>query len=201
MITVAKTNYTIEEVNAKFLKMLPLIKMIAHKAFRDYDYDRREDAVQSVVVDAFQGFKSLVRRGLMHRAFATPLARYAIKHYRAGRPGGMPQNSEDVLSERCQLLGRADVKGIVSYRTGSHIRVEILIYDDRTPDPAMDAQCNIDYENWRKTLKDRDREMLDDFLAGELTSDMAGKYNLTDGSISQTRRKLVKSYRKFVGDC
>jgi len=51
MISVAKENktYSTEEVNAKFLKMLPSITMIAKKAFWDYDRDRRDDAVQSVM--------------------------------------------------------------------------------------------------------------------------------------------------------
>ena len=203
MISFAKENktYSIDEVNAKFLKMLPLITMIAKKAFWDYDRDKREDATQSVIVGAFQMFKSLVKRGLMDKAFATPLAWYAIKKHRSGRPGGVKSNSEDVLSERCQILGRADVRGILSYRTRSRYLVEILIYDDRSPDPALDVQCNLDFESWRNTLDKRDRKMLDTFLAGKTTREIAKKFKISEGRVSQMRRELVNSYRKFVGDC
>ena len=195
-----KTTYTIDEVNAKFLKMLPLITMIAKRAFLDYNSDKRDDAIQSVIVAAFLSCKSLADRGLLHKAFATPLAWYAIRQYRDGRIGGVPMNSEDVMSERCQLLGRADVRGVVYYQTRANIRHEILIFDDRTPDPLLDAQCNIDYENWRNTLTEKDREMLDAFLAGDTTREVAIKFNMSDGRISQMRRILVKSYQSYVGD-
>jgi FixJ family two-component response regulator len=77
--------------------------------------------------------------------------------------------------------------------------VEILIFG-REPDPALIAQSNADFAAWRETLDNRQSAMLDAFLAGEGTKDVAKMFNVSQGLVSQTRRKFVESYLAFVDD-
>lgn len=80
-----KAKYTNEQINAKFLELLPLIRMIAHKAFKEYTADRRDDAVNDVVASAFIDLKQLAEAGKLDEAYATPIARYAVKRFLSGR--------------------------------------------------------------------------------------------------------------------
>ena len=45
-----KKSYTAEQINARYLEMLPLIRQIVRQAFSGYDPDKREDAVQGALV-------------------------------------------------------------------------------------------------------------------------------------------------------
>ena len=61
-----KKSYTPEQINARYLEMLPLIRQIARQAFSGYDPDKREDAVQGALVWALVNVHSLAENGRFH---------------------------------------------------------------------------------------------------------------------------------------
>jgi hypothetical protein len=115
MIAIAKPEpqktYTDDQVNAKYLELMPRIVKIAKYAFKDLDGDRQADAMQSVLVTAFMNLKGLAASGRLEEACATPIAMFAIRKHKSGRPGGIPQLSRDVMGERCRTLGRSMRQG------------------------------------------------------------------------------------------
>ena len=158
----------------------------------------RDEAIQDMMATAYAGYKSLVDRGLYDNIYRSTLGKYAVRSYRGGRRF-YGNRSKDVMDPLCQMQGRADVRGHVFYDASSHQWIEILIYD-RTHDPALIGEFNIDYENWWETLSDKQCELLDDFLLNESTNDIARKNNLSTGRISQIRRELIESFNTFVGN-
>ena len=50
------------------------------------------------------------------------------------------------------------------------------------------------------TLSTRDQRVVDELAAGERTSDVARKFGVSAGRISQMRGQLKKSWKSFVGD-
>lgn len=126
--------YTDEQVNARFLELMPRIKKTALIAFASYRGERRDEAVQSVLVGAFQMLKQLAENGRLDDAYATPLARYAIGRYREGRPGGVSSCSTDVMGEHCKKLGRSSVRNFgLAERIADTFQSEAAAADARYP--------------------------------------------------------------------
>src|SRR6478672_1414335 len=69
----------------RFLAMLPRIRKALSFAFRHMRRDVRREAIQECLASAWRAFLRLVERGKESIAYATPLALYAVKAYRAGR--------------------------------------------------------------------------------------------------------------------
>jgi hypothetical protein len=75
---------------------------------------------------------------------------------------------------------------------------EILI-PDQTCTPAELAASRIDFPAWLDTLSRRDRRIALKLATGETTGSTARKFHLSEGRISQVRKELAASWRKFVG--
>jgi predicted nucleic acid-binding Zn ribbon protein len=203
MIAIAKPQlkkcYTDAEVNAKYLELMPLIVKIAKHAFKDCDADRKADAIQSVLVAAFINLKQLAANGKLEDAYASPIAWYAVQSYKNGRHGGIPSNSRDVLSERCRLLGRSKVQycGLGWHVTDS-FESEATAYDARYPVDKQ-VQLKIDFfQTWYRNQSPRDQEIIKDLAIGETTTDLARKYKVSLGAVSQWRRKYANSWNEFI---
>ena len=78
----------------RFLEMIPAIQRYARSAFRNLRSQVREEAVCAVVADVFFAFRRLVELGKQDRAYATPLARFAVRRYWAGRCAGMTRGRD-----------------------------------------------------------------------------------------------------------
>jgi hypothetical protein len=76
---------------------------------------------------------------------------------------------------------------------------EALRDNRRTP---PDEQCafRIDFPAWRATRAERDRRALDDLMLGERTLDVAGKYGLSPGRVSQLRREFLLDWRRYISE-
>jgi len=198
--TVSKS-HTVAEVNDRFVVMLPKIRRNARWAFKNYNADRRTEAVQAIVVIAFEMHQKLAVQGRMDESFPSPLSKYAIGRYRDGRTGGASSCSTDVTSEHCKALGRSSVK---NYGLADNIA------DTFQPaTAAMDArysvhdavQFRIDFfEGWLPQQTPRDQEIILDLMSGETTGNVAKKYKVSDASISQYRNRYFKSWNAFIAD-
>jgi hypothetical protein len=72
---------------------------------------------------------------------------------------------------------------------------------DNTITPVPDqVSFRLDFPAWLKKRSERDRLVVQDLMAGERTTDLAGKYGLTAGRISQLRRDFLEDWRRFTGD-
>ena len=62
------------------------------------------------------------------------------------------------------------------------------------------ATTKIDFTAWLKSLPSRVRRIAKLLATGEKTSIVAEKFNLSPGRISQLRRELAQSWKKFQGE-
>lgn len=159
----------------------------------------REDAVQEMLALALSYYKSLVSRNKTESVFTTPLADYAIRAFFSGRRiAGM--SATDITSPRCQRLKRASVfRGFEYYGTVDN-RIRSICVQDRNPQPSTIACYNIDYQNWVNSLNTKKREILFAILEEATTAEMAQRFSISPGRISQIRRELISSWKEFVGD-
>jgi hypothetical protein len=184
--------------HARFLELLPDIRNQLRYAFRNLEPERRAEAIQEALALALVAYVRLFEQGKAAIAYATPLAKYAARQYRAGRRVGTPLNCDDVLSKHGQRFHGIVVERLDRRNPNGEWK-EILV-EDRGFTPAETAAARIDVEDWLSRLCRRDRGVATTLAAGEGTRDTARKFALTAGRISQLRTELRRNWQAFQGE-
>jgi len=173
-------------------KMLPYFRKYAKRFSQDKRLNR-DDVMQDLTGIALEMYTSLVRRG--KEVFYSPLAIYAIKRFSTGRRfTGL--NSTDVHSEHTQMQGRSEVHQF-SELDGKLDEMDFM--EDLTVCIADTAQFNVDYEAWLSKQEPRDRQIITDLSYGYTTGEVARKYGVSDGLISQYRKRYRNDWNGFIG--
>lgn len=199
MIAFAESNSTDKPAwHAGFLALLPAIYAIVHYEFRGLPPEAREEAMSEALARALVAYVGLFDQGKADIAYATPLARFAVRQVRAGRSVGGHLNINDVMSRHAQRHHGIQVERL-DRRDPSGAWKEILV-EDRRSTPADTAAARIDFADWLSQLCGRDRGIATTLATGEGTRDTARKFGLTSGRVSQLRGSLKRNWEKFQGD-
>ena len=201
MIAIADTRKgraSAQRNNDRFLCMLPAIQEQIDFAFRKAPAQAREELAQEAVAQAYGLFARLSQRGRVDLAYATPLAKFAVRHVRAGRRIGSRCNSGDVTSPCGHARNGVAIKRLDRFdrRTGGWR--EVLV-EDHTAGPAEIAATRIDFSGWLTTLSTRDRKLAETLAMGETTGRVARTFRISAARVSQLRRELCANWRRFVG--
>jgi len=179
-----------------FLEMLPAIQNQAKVAFRDLPVQRQEDLIAEVTANAFVAYTRLVERGLTDIVYPTPLALYAIKQVRSGRRVGVKLNVRDVASRYCQQMKGVTVERLDRFDKETDGWQEIIV-EDKSSGPAEIAATRLDFAAWLRTLPQRLRQIAKTLAVGETTGNVARKFRVSPGRVSQVRHELKKSWQAF----
>jgi hypothetical protein len=200
MIAIQKANRhpTQSEMHAKFLEMLPRIQRQARIAFRDVLPEAREELIAETTGIAYSGYCRLVERGKEDLAYATPLARFAIRRVRSCRFLGGRQRPRDIYSPHAQHTSGFSIERLGGFDQGKGEWQEILV-EDRKCGPSETAICRIDFSNWLRQLPNRLRRIALMLANGETTSAAAKKFGVTAARISQLRLWLRQNWEGFQG--
>jgi len=183
----------------RFLAMLPWIETLARRAARQLPPRLRAEFVADVVAKAWAAFARLVETDRGATAYATPLARFAIAHVRAGRYVGARQNSEDVMCPRAQRLRGLCVVQIEE-TDGRHAIWRDAVVEDYSTPPDEAAAFRIDFPAFLSLLPSRERRISEELAMGHTTQDVARKFGVSSGRISQLRRELQRAWDAFHGE-
>jgi hypothetical protein len=130
----------------------------------------------------------------------TALASFAVRAVWSGRRVTGSESSQDVLSVTAKL--RHGVK-VFHLPANGALAIngwqEAVADNTRTP-PDEQAAFRIDFPAWLQTRSDRDRRLIVDLAAGERTGDVARKYGLSAGRVSQLRRAFCADWARFCGE-
>ena len=207
MSTTAPTGSTaaLATLHARFQELLPLLRSYAGKSFRFLENRHdREDAVAEAIALCWAWYARLAHRGKDAGTFVRTLVRYAVVHVKAGRRSCGAVNTRDVLTPEARTRRGFDVMTLpdCSGKDGS-VWEEALHANRQTPVPEQ-VVFRVDFGAWRAGRAERDRRVLDDLMLGERTGDVARKYGLTAGRVSQMRREFLDDWTRFCGvaaDC
>jgi hypothetical protein len=183
----------------QFLDMLPVIRKYADNAFQHLDPEGREDAVQEVVDNALVAFERLVQLGKADLAYPTVLVRHGIAQLRDGRRVGNRRRVGEVLSEYAQRKKGFVVERLDRFHKESGEWLEAIVEDSRTPVPDQVA-FRIDFPAWLNSQTKRNRRIAEALAVGSTTSEVARRFKLSPGRISQLRQQFHQSWRGFQGD-
>jgi hypothetical protein len=191
-----------EEVTSwqeRFLQLLPRVRAQAQSRFGRLAPEAREDAVAEVIASALVSYARLVALGQEDRAYATPLARYAVAQFRVGRRVAVQLNGCDVLSDYCVRKKGLSVERLDRFDNQSRDWKELIVEDGRST-PAEVAATRLDFGAWLESLPKRTRRMAEVLATGETTGRVAAMFDLSASRVSQLRRELHDAWRVFQGE-
>jgi len=206
----SKSTHCQAEPHGDFLLLKAKIERHANITFRNLPTVDREDATAAAVAAAFQSFVRLKARGQnpIHD-FPTRMAIYGVMYVRGGRH----TSSRDVLSQRAQRMHRFSVQSLTrsdrrslrepqaqSGRRWYADAVEELLFENTRTPPDVQATFRIDFSNWLASCSHKDQQLIHELSLGERTSDLAMKYNVTPGRVSQKRRQLHREWLRFCDE-
>jgi hypothetical protein len=205
MIAFVKQSHCKPSANAKpawhagFMALLPAILRHVRFAFRRLECERREEAVQEALANVLVAYVRLHELGKTELAYASPLARYAVRQVCGGRQVACPLNSNEVLSPYAQRKQGFTVSRLLRPDETDGSWKEILV-EDPTCTPAELAASRLDFGDWLRRLPRKKRQVASTLAAGETTCGAAQKFKVTPGRISQLRRELADNWDEFHGE-
>lgn len=186
------------DVNELFLTLLPKILRQLQYEFRKLDEERREEFVQEALANCFLAMRRLVQRGKADQVFPSALARFAAAQVWSGREVASKLNSKDLTSRYAQARRQFTLKSLDRYDDQRQEWKEAVVNDPKTP-VFQQVWFRIDFPAWLKSLSARRRQIALALAKGYTTADVARKFQLTVGRISQLRQALQDSWRQFHG--
>lgn len=190
---------TVNPIADRFLVILPSLQRQFRVAFRHFGPEQQEDALQEATTNAFVAFARLWERGCQQSALAGPLARYAVRHWFAGRRIGTPLNSLDITSPYSRRKHAIRIERIDRFDDADQAWWQIALEDRRTPIPDQ-AAFRIDFPEWLRQLSRRDRRIALKLAVGSKTSEVAETFRLSWARVSQLRREFQESWARFHGE-
>jgi hypothetical protein len=186
--------------DAAFLAVLPTVQRNAQMKFRYVRcVHQRADLIQEVLAYGLKWTRLLWARGKDVRNFPARLAHYAVLAVRNGRRLCGSTRAKDVTNTATQArVGFAC--GLADHQSGTSNPVAEALHDNTRSDVADQAAFRIDFPVWLLTCTGRDRRIIGDMLRETRTLDLARKYRLSEGRISQLRRKYCEEWRQFHGE-
>jgi DNA-directed RNA polymerase specialized sigma24 family protein len=154
-----------------------------------------DDVIQELTGLALELYTSLIRRG--KAVFYSPLVRYAIMRYNAGRRC-TGSNTTDVLSEQAQRLGRCNTCQLSTFDS-EPLHLDFKHYK-RQSDVFDIVQLRIDYSTWLTLQSPRDQSIVKALSYGFTTNEVAKMHGVSAGLISQYRRRYSDSWDSFIAD-
>jgi len=185
--------------HTRFLAMLPAIEAHARIAFRGLAPEAREDAVQETIANALVAFVRLVQLGKVDVAYPSVLARYAVAQIQDGRRVGNRLNIRDVLSPYAQRQKGIQVERLDRFDKEDGQWIEAVVEDTHTPVPDQVAfRC--DFPAWLGNLPRRNRRIAEALSLGHTTGEVAKRFRVSPGRVSQLRCEMHRSWHEFHGE-
>jgi hypothetical protein len=201
----------LDDLHVTFLSLAPRIELHATIFFRHVRCPHhREDAISETLALAWKWFVRLIERGKEPSQFVSTLATYAARAVNSGRRLCGQERAQDVMSPVAQRRHGFVVERLPSSTATSHESLygavlgqhlhdafeERLADNTRTPVPDQ-AAFRIDFPSWYVTLTERDRRLVDNLITGERPGDVARRFGLSAGRVSQKRREFHEDWQRF----
>jgi hypothetical protein len=192
---------SLPHLHATFLNSV-LPKVVSHGRvyFRHLRAERQEEAVAEMVALSWAWHRRLAERGKDATQFPTAIATFAARAVRCGRRLAGMDRAKDVLSPQAQQRRGFAVGKMPDCTSLNGSPLEEALRDNTRSPVDEQVAFRLDFPAWRATHAERDRRLLDDLMLGERTLDVAGKYGLSPGRVSQLRREFLADWRRYLSE-
>jgi hypothetical protein len=178
--------------------LLPRVKAQARFHFRHMSPNNKEEAEAESVAVALTFFVRLIEHGRNAGVLVRQIARVAVLRVKSGRLVGSGQRSCDVLSWLARKRRGFRVTSIDDGDADCVWRETVV--EDRQSTPAEIAAARIDIGEWLNAMTTRRRQIAEMLAAGYRTDEVAGRFGVSAGRISQLRRDFEASWNNLHGE-
>jgi hypothetical protein len=180
----------------RFVAMLPELERQLRRTFRCLDPESREESVREAIAHSLFAYVRLHEQNRAAVASPSTLALYSSRHVKRGRPAAGRMNSKEPLSRYAQLGRGIRVERLDAYSEQREAWIDWLVEDKQASVPDRVA-AKMDFGAWFASLTQHMKRVAKDLAFGCSTSEVAQKYGVTSGRISQLRRTLEESWTEF----
>jgi DNA-directed RNA polymerase specialized sigma24 family protein len=186
-----------------FLAQLPRFEAHARFAFRRLGCPHaRADRVAETLALAWRHFAALSKRGKKPAHFVTTLALRCSQAVKAGRRLAGSETGTDVLSPVARVRHGLSVARLPDRDRERKCHplpgalADALADNTRSAVPEQ-AAFRVDFPRLRASLRRRDRRVVDALAGGERTADVARRFKISPGRVSQLRREFEWGWWAF----
>jgi hypothetical protein len=181
-----------------FLAVLTTVETHAKISFRRLRPEARAEAVAETVARAFCDYGHLARQRRLSCAYPGSLATFAVRAVRGHRKVGCRQNAKDALSPIAQKKHAFTASTLTPWKSAEGTWREVVVESKRFS-PADRAVFTLDFAEWLRQWPPRHREIINALAAGERTNAVAQRFGVTEGRVSQFRKRYQESWDQFQG--
>jgi len=190
-----------QSLHAHFLSLVPRIVTHGRIYFRKLKcQQKKEDAVAEMVALSWVWFVRLAKKGKDASEFPSALATFAARAVKNGRRLTGMEKTKDVLSQLAQTRRNFTVCSLPSISSLCGSVIDEALQDNTQTPVDEQVAFRIDFPCWLRTRTERQRRIVEDMITGERTLDVADKYGMTSGRVSQLRREFHQDWERFCGD-
>ena len=187
------------DLHAHFLSILPRIELHGRVYFRHLRCPhKKEDLIAEMVALCWKWFVRLAERGRDATRFPSALATYAAKAVRSGRRLTGMERAKDVLSPLAQQRRGFAVGKLPACSTLNGSPLEEALRDNTRSPVDEQVAFRLDFPAWLRTLARRDRRLVEGMALGHRTLDLALRFRLSAGRVSQLRREFKRGWERFT---
>ena len=193
---------SLHALQAAFLaSVLPKVLSHSRVYFRHLrSAELKEEYIAEMIALTWRWHLRLAERGKDASRFPTALASFAARAVRSGRRACGQERGRDALSPSAQRRHGFLVSTLPEISTLSDNPLAEALHDNTRTSPDEQCAFRVDFRAWRATHTERNRQILHDLMVGERTSDVAGKYGLSPGRVSQLRREFHADWQLFCAE-
>lgn len=164
----------------RFLTVLPIVEDRTRKAASKLPARLRDEAISEAIAAAFVMTRNVET---LTEDIAAAAANFGIRAFLSGRRTGSKARAKDAVF--------APGRPVITIS-------EMLLSSGRF-NPARIAATRIDFADWLAQLPARSRAIAEALATGDTTGEVAQRFDLSPGRISQIRRMLESNWYAFHG--
>ncbi len=192
------TKKALAQLHADFNAVLPRIIRHARVMFRAIQcYHTKQDKIQEVCGHCWRWIQELHQLGKAWWTFVSRLADYACRAVRSGRRIAGMISAKDVMNEITQTRKGFYVGKLPDYSTESCNPLAEALSDNTVSEVPDQVAFRLDFPEFRGSHSQRDQRLMDDLMLGHRTKDVARKFRMSEGRISQLRRQFYEGWGRF----
>ena len=178
------TMYTLKEAQDRVTERWPELWNKARAHFHEYSPDAREEAADNAMYLTWHNLASMIEQDRCDDAMITTTFNYSLRATRSGRV--------------MKAVHGSKFREIFSHHTCIHAGLAINAFISAKDDVPDIVSFRIDTPAWLDSLPETQRQRAIDMSDGSDTKELAQRWGVSPGAVSQTRQTLAKSYAKFM---
>jgi hypothetical protein len=193
------SNPSIDTLRSLFVSVLPRIENHARVYFRHTRcWHRKEDRVRETIAVCWKWFLRLFERGKDPTQFISAMASLAARHVHGGRRLCTQDKAGDAMSPAAQQKHGFLICKLPDQSTLTENPLSDALQDNTQTEVPEQVSFRIDFPAWLDTHSDRNRSLIKEMMLSRGTNELARRFRLTPGRVSQMRQQFEEDWALFT---